>query len=83
MTTYVISYDLVKAKSKDYTELFDAIKTLGKWAKVVESTWIVVSDMSSVEIRDALTKHMDASDRIIVVQSGSVGAWKNSIVFIN
>jgi len=79
MTTYVISYDLVKAKSKDYTELFDAIKTLGKWAKVVESTWIVVSDMSSVEIRDALTKHMDASDRIIVVQSGSVGAWKNSI----
>lgn len=79
MATYIISYDLVKAKEKDYADLYSAIKKLGQWARVVDSTWVIVSEMSSVEIRDALTIHMDASDRIIVVQSASVGAWKNAI----
>ncbi|HZG12475.1 MAG TPA: CRISPR-associated protein Cas2 [Kurthia gibsonii] len=79
MATYIISYDLVKAGSKDYSNLYSAIKSLGKWAKVVESTWVVVSELSSVEIRDSLTLHMDAEDRIIVAKSGNVGAWKNVI----
>ncbi|EHP6399727.1 hypothetical protein [Klebsiella quasipneumoniae] len=79
MAAYIISYDLVKAGSKDYSNLYNAIKSLGKWAKVVESTWVVVSELSSVEIRDSLSLHMDAADRIIVVKSGNVGAWKNVI----
>lgn len=79
MATYIISYDLVKAGAKDYTNLYNAIKSLGKWAKVVESTWVVVSELSIVEVRDSLTLHMDATDRIIVAKSGNAGAWKNVI----
>lgn len=80
MASYIISYDLVKSKSEDYVALFDAIKKLGKWGRVVESTWVVVSEMSAVQIRDALTEHLlDSNDRIIVVQSANVGAWRNII----
>jgi len=77
MTAYIISYDLVK--NEDYGPLSEKIKSLGKWAKVVESTWVVVSDLTSTEIRDLLTDVVDSSSKIIVVQSAGVGAWRNSI----
>lgn len=75
MTAYIISYDLIK--SKDYESLYSAIKSLGKWARVVESTWVVTSDKTCTEIRDYLLKYMDNDDRLFVTQSSSIAAWKN------
>lgn len=75
MSTYVISYDLIK--NKDYESIHNAIKTLGKWARVVESTWIITSDKTCTEVRDYLLKHMDDDDRLFVIQSSGIGAWKN------
>lgn len=75
MATYIISYDLVK--SEDYAPLAEKLKSLGQWAKVVESTWIIVSGLSCTEIRDSISDVVDDSSKIIVVESASVGAWKN------
>lgn len=75
MATYIISYDLVK--KRDYEEIYNAIKSLGKWARVVESTWIVVSEKSCVEVRDYLLEHMDDDDQLFVTKSSGVGAWRN------
>jgi hypothetical protein len=74
MATYLIGYDL--NKEKNYPDLIDAIKALsGTWWHHLDSTWIVVTDKSAVEIRDALRKHIDDDDELLVVKSGGEGAW--------
>ncbi len=75
MATYIISYDLVN--ERDYEELYKTIKSLGKWARVVESTWLVVCEKTCTEVRDVLLDHMDTDDQLFVTKSSGVGAWRN------
>lgn len=37
---FIISYDL-KGGGSDYTELYEAIKSVGEWQHPLESTWVV------------------------------------------
>lgn len=74
MATYIISYDLIKRK--DYNSLINEIKKTQKWAHPMESLWIIVSNESASEVRDRLKLHMDNDDKLLVVKSSSVGAWK-------
>ncbi|ENZ0175286.1 hypothetical protein ACF958_004121, partial [Providencia rettgeri] len=75
MSSYLISYDLIK--NKDYEKIYDAIKSFGTWARVTESVWVITSDLSSTEIRDNLSEHMDSDDRLLVLKSSGVAAWRN------
>lgn len=55
MSTYLIGYDLNRPRNDtDYPDLIEAIKAFGTWWHYLDSTWIVKSDKSAVEIRDAL-----------------------------
>jgi hypothetical protein len=71
---YIVSYDLVK--QRDYTSLIAEIKKYGTWAHIHESVWAVVTEMSAVEVREDLKRHMDSDDRIFVVRSGTEAAWR-------
>jgi hypothetical protein len=75
MPLYIISYDL--RKQRNYSDLIDAIKSLGPWAHVLESIWAVKTGLSFTEIRDFLNNYLDSDDRLIVFKSGSSAAWKN------
>ena len=77
MPAYIISYDL--RQQRDYDSLYEAIKSYGTWAHIAESTWAVVTSSSAVAVRDHLSKHVDADDRIFVVKSGVEAAWRNVI----
>ncbi len=77
MACYIISYDLL-APGKNYEELYSALKTYTKWAKINQSVWAVVTQKSAVEIRTHLTQYMDANDRLFVIKSGVEAAWRNS-----
>jgi len=77
MSTYIISYDL--EKQDDYGPIFEKIKSLGQWARVVESTWVLVTDLSSTDLRDSLASVVSSGSRIIVVKSSGEGAWRNAI----
>ena len=74
MSCYIISYDLLK--QKDYGKLYDAIKAYGTWAHIHESVWAVVTDDSAVTVRDTLLSHVDSDDRIFVVKSAGIAAWR-------
>ena len=76
MTCYIISYDL--RNTRDYESLYKEIKSYGKWARITESTWAVVTNKSAVQIRDNLSRVVDNDDRIFVVKSGVEAAWRNS-----
>jgi hypothetical protein len=77
MATYLIGYDLHPTKDEKYENLTDAIKNVGsRWWHHLDSTWIVVSDKSEIEIRDILWAHMYKDDQLLVVKSSGIGAWQ-------
>jgi len=74
MATILIGYDL--NKQKNYASLIEAIKGLGStWWHHLDSTWIIKTDYSCVQVRDALRKHIDNDDELLVVGLNGVGAW--------
>jgi len=77
MAAYVITYDLTNKDSGAYDEMIKAIKNYGTWARVTESTWILVSDDKASDIRNNLKQHMHADDRLFVLKSASAAAWSN------
>lgn len=78
MTTYVVSYDLV-APGRDYKELFEYLKSHDNWAHPLESTWLIVTSLSAVDLRDGIKSHVDANDKVLVVKSAGTGAWRNLV----
>ncbi|MBE3610514.1 SinR family protein [Campylobacter californiensis] len=74
MNTLIISYDLNK-QGQNYNELHEAIKRLGSWWHCLDSTWLIKTNYSSVQVRDYLKTYMDANDTLLVVAYGSGAAW--------
>lgn len=74
MAAYIIGYDLNKP-GQDYTSLFESIKKIGTWWHCLDSTWIVISTLTSSQIRDRLVKHIDANDKLLVAKLAGEAAW--------
>lgn len=72
---YIISYDI--RTGGDYEPLYEAIKSYGTWARIVNSTWAVVTDQSAKEIREFLRAFIGPQDRLFVIRSGVEAAWMN------
>ncbi len=77
MNCYIIGYDL--RKNKDYESLYEAIKSFGIYAHILESQWAIVTDKKAVEVRNLLLTHMDKDDGLFVVKSGAEAAWRKVI----
>ncbi len=77
MKCYILSYDL--RNLRNYESLYEAIKSYGIWAKITESTWAVVTNQNSIQIRNFLLSHMDNDDRLFIIKSGKEAAWIHSI----
>lgn len=77
MATLLVSYDL-KAPGRDYDELYKLLKSTGTYSHPLESVWLVVTPLTTVQYRDALAKVVDANDRLLVIDvSGDSAAWRN------
>jgi len=79
MATYIIGFDLNKegaAYSAAHKKLTDRMEQLfPTYWRNLDSTWIVVSDLSVVQIRDDLMRYMDSNDELLVVKSANIAAW--------
>lgn len=79
MAAYIIGYDLNKEAanySKKHKALTDkVIETFETRWKPVDSTWIVVSTLTAVQIRDLLKALLDSNDKLIVIRVANDGAW--------
>lgn len=71
---YSISYDLNRP-GQDYDDLYKAIKELGNWCHPLDSTWIVVSNLTAQQIRDRLQSVSDNTDGLLVVKASAPAAW--------
>lgn len=76
MSKILIGYDLNKA-GQDYSGLIDSIKnTFPTYWHCLDSTWIVETQSTPVEVRDWLAQFLDANDELFVVDiSGKAAAW--------
>lgn len=79
---YNVSYDLNKA-GKDYKGLHEELKKTPDWYHLLDSTWLLATTESPTQIWNRLNCHIDADDRLLIVQvvnnkSGwlSKGAWE-------
>lgn len=75
MTAYIIGYDLQGSPSTEYKDLIDTIKSIGAWWHHLDSTWIVLSELTAEEIANKLTPHLRKGDEILVLKSSGVAAW--------
>lgn len=73
---YIVSYDLCNP-TRNYNQLYMALKSFGYWGKLTESTWAIVSDWPAVQIRDKLIRYIGHNDRLVVILSGKSAAWNN------
>ena len=75
MKTFLIGYDLNKP-AQNYPDLINTIKkTFGTWWHHLDSTWIVKSDLTAVQIRDLLKPHIDKNDELLVAGLTGEAAW--------
>lgn len=83
---YAINYDL-KQPNRDYSGVFEAIKSCGYWWHYLESTWLVDTNLGAQEIWDRLSPHVHSKDRVLVHAVGhdrqgwlpqDAWAWINS-----
>ncbi len=75
----LVTYDLRgrDETSADYEQLISAIKSYGYYAKLMLSTWVVVTDESARTVLDHLTQYLDSNDRIFVGPVVKPAAWRN------
>ena len=65
---YLISYDL-KKPGQDYTAVHEAIKSLGDWAKPLESLWFVDTNFTYEDVYDRVHAAMDTNDNLLVMKA--------------
>lgn len=74
MKTYLIGYDLNKS-GQDYTGLIENIKSLGNWWHCLDSTFLIKSNLTAVQIRDFLKQYIDNNDELFVGHLSGEAAW--------
>ncbi|HOQ14071.1 MAG TPA: CRISPR-associated protein Cas2 [Bacillota bacterium] len=78
MTSKIITYDLRKP-GRNYNSLYEAIKSYPYWAHITESTWLIKTNDTCSQIKDALLRKMDYNDRLFVAELTGAVAWHNTI----
>ena len=79
MACYIVAFEIQNG-SKINLEI--AIRSYPNWAHVADCVWAVSSPASTVNattIRDNLSRHINAGDRLFVIKSGVEAAWRNSL----
>lgn len=75
MASYLVCYELVD--NKDSSFIIEKLKSFGVWGRVIDNAWIVKSDKSFIEVRDEISEVIADNDRLLVVETNNIAAWKN------
>lgn len=67
MKLYLITYKLTLPESS-YANLITYLKTAPYWARPMESTWIIKTEIEAVAIRDAIKERVHLNDKVLVIE---------------
>jgi len=74
MKTYVVGYDLNKP-GQNYTKLIERLQSYPNWWHYLDSTWVIKTDWTTMQLRDDLLPYIDKNDELLVVRLEGEGAW--------
>jgi hypothetical protein len=66
LNTLLVGYDL-NQPGQNYEPLWRRLKEFGTWWHHLDSTWLVRTEMTAVELRNELKPLLDASDELLVI----------------
>lgn len=76
MEIYIVTYDLRKELSAEsYNSLVSLIKEEGVWACLGESSYLIQSNRTAVELRDRFKTVLDSDDMLYVGRVTAPAAW--------
>lgn len=74
MRTLLVGYDLNRP-GQNYDGLIQALKRTGWWHHL-DSTWLLRTEETPIELRDRLMRHIDAGDELLVIEvTNQAAAW--------
>ena len=73
-TVYIVTYEL-RPPAQRYDELQTLIKSEGKWARLGQSSYLVISNKTAVQLRDKFKTVLDGNDNIFVGKVIAPAAW--------
>jgi len=71
---YIITCDIAFPRINN-SKILKTVKSLGHWAIVGESAFIVVTSKSEVEVRNKIMTVLKRNDKVFVCRVGSQAAW--------
>lgn len=72
---YIVTYDL-NNPGRNYENLLKRIKAYNGWARLVGSSYLVLTEQTATQIRNNLVQELDSNDKIYVSLMGNSAAWK-------
>lgn len=72
---YIITYDLCNGQGETYQRLLELIKEDGVWARLNESTYLIESFCTVVELRDKYSQVLGNNDKLYVGLVDAPAAW--------
>ena len=67
MGVYAVSYDLSKP-GQEYTALIEELKASPGWWHHLQSTWLISTTESPLQIWKRLKPHLDENDRMLIIE---------------
>lgn len=74
MGVFAVSYDL-SSPSRNYDNLYEALQSCGDWCHCLDSTWLVSSNLTAIDIANRLWRVLDSDDSLLVTPVASGSAW--------
>ncbi len=75
MYGYCVSYDL-RQPDRNYTGLFERLKSSPSWWHYLESTWLIATNESATQLANRLAPAIDRNDLLLVIEvRRGVGGW--------
>ncbi len=72
---YCVSYDL-KTPLKNYQSLFEALKQSGRWWHYLQSTWLIQTNETAIELWNRIAPHIAQQDFLLIIEvRANVHGW--------
>lgn len=66
MKTLLVGYDLNRP-GQDHERLWDRLKEFGTWWRHLDSTWLVRTELTAVQLRNEVRPLLGSSDELLVI----------------
>src|SRR5947208_3217570 len=64
---YCVSYEL-RVAGKNYEPLYNELKKSTRWWHYLQSTWLIQTDETAVQVWQRLVAHVDQQDSVLLIE---------------